>query len=284
MLIRRDKDALMCRALDWPGRLVYLIDDDIAGAAQSPDLPADYRRRLAEFDQAYHRALLERADVLLVPSEPLVRLFAQDPRITAKVLRIFPYWPFDYADDRHFAELERGAPLRIAHLGSGSHAGAFAAVAPALAELLEGSADVHLTCFGRELPPALPNRHPRIARLTPMRWPAYRRWLPRQRFHLALYPLEPTPFDVARSANKVVEHAIVGAVGLYPEDWPLADLAGGGCLTAPADPADWAAALKDAVGRRAEWPGLVRQAARSMAPCHDRTAQRAIWREVLDLG
>lgn len=283
LLIRRDEDALMQRALDWPGRLVYLIDDDIAGAAQSLALPADYRRRLAQFDRDFHRALLERADILLVSCEPLATLFTQDPRIKAEVRQIFPYWPLDFADDRHFAELENGAPLRIVHLGSGSHAGALAALAPTLAELLDGSVEVRLTCFGRELPPSLPTSHPKIERLKPMRWPAYRRWLARQRYHLALYPLEPTPFDAARSANKIVEHAIVGAVGLYPEDWPLVHLAGGGCLTAPANPADWGQALKHAVRGRTELAELSRQAARSVALHNDRVVQRALWSDVLDL-
>lgn len=284
VLIRRDEDALMRRALDWPGRLVYLIDDDIAGAAQSPNLPADYRSRLAAFDRQFHRRLLERADILLVSSQPLAALFGSDLAITAQIRLIFPYWPLDFADERHFAALDHGAALRIVHLGSGSHAGAFAALAPALAEVLGGPAEVRLICFGRQLPPGLPERHPRIERLPPMRWPAYRRWLARQRFHLALYPLEPVRFDAARSPNKMVEHAVVGAVGMYPQDWPTAQLAGGGCLTAPADPADWGHVLKQTVAERASLAALARQARRSMTVHHDRAAQRALWSDVLGLA
>lgn len=283
LLIRRDEDALMRRALDWHGRLVYLIDDDIAGAAQSPELPADYRRRLAQFDREFHQALLKRADTLLVSCEPLATHFTKDPHITAEVRQIFPYWPHDFADDQHFAELEHGAPLRIVHLGSGSHAGAFAALAPALAELLDGPVEIRLTCFGRELPPGLSAHHPRIEKLKPMRWAAYRCWLARQRYHLALYPLEATPFDAARSANKIIEHAIVGAVGIYPEDWRLVDLAGGGCLTAPVDPAHWTEALMDAVNRRSQLARLAGQAAASVADYNDPAAQRALWSDVLDI-
>lgn len=283
VLIRRDEDALMRRALDWSGCLVYLIDDDIAGAAQSPDLPEGYRERLVQFDRQFHRTLLERADILLVSSDSLAELFTRNSRITAPVRRIAPYWPMTFADDAHFAGLEHGDPLRIVHLGSGSHAGAFNALVPALAELLAGPGNVHFTYIGREAPADLPDRHPQVERVKPMRWPAYRRWLARQRFHLALYPLEPTRFDAARSPNKIIEHAIVGAVGLYPEDWPPALLAADGCLTAPADPADWREALTDAVNLKAQLAYLARQAARSVGVCNDRAAQRALWSDILDI-
>lgn len=284
VLIRRDEDALMRRALDWPGRLVYLIDDDIAGAAESPDLPADYRRRLALFEAEFHRRLLERADTLLVSSQPLAELFEREPRITAQIRQVFPYWSLDFADDRHFAGVAFGAPLQIVHLGSASHAGAFGAMVPALVEVLEGQVPVHLTYVGRQAAAGLPDRHPRITRIAPMRWPAYRRWLARQRFHLALYPLEQVRFDAARSPNKIVEHAVIGAVGLYPQDWPLTRLTGGGCLTAPIDPADWRDALKQAVEEGASLAALARQARRSVTAYHDRTAQRALWSDELGLA
>ena len=49
---------------------------------------------------------------------------------------------------------------------------------------------------------------------SPLSWWRYKRALPRLRFHLALYPLAPTAFNMARSANKLFEHAIVGAASL----------------------------------------------------------------------
>jgi hypothetical protein len=46
------------------------------------------------------------------------------------------------------------------------------------------------------------------------------------RFHLALYPLAPTPFNRARSANKLYEHAIVGAASLMSPNPALEAAAG----------------------------------------------------------
>lgn len=283
-LIRRDEDKLMRRALDWPGRLVYLIDDDIAGAAQSPDLPADYRRRLAQFDTQFHRRLLERADTIMVSSQPLATLFERDTRVTAQIRQVFPYWPLDFADEGHFASLARGLPLRIVHLGSASHAGAFNAIVPALAEVLEGQVPVHFTYFGREAASGLPDRHPRITRITPMRWPTYKRWLASQRFHLALYPLDQAAFDAARSPNKIVEHAVIGAVGLYPNDWLPTKLTAGGCLTAPADPANWEEALKQAIRNRESLASMAALARQFVAVHNNRGAQRTLWSDELGLA
>jgi hypothetical protein len=284
ILIRRDDEALMRRALDWPGRLIYLIDDDIAGAIESPDLPGDYRRRLEEFDRQFHRKLLERSDELLVSSPPLEALFGDDPRITARIQKVMPYWPMPFADTGHFEKLRGDGTLKIVHLGSGSHAGALAAVAPAVIELLARNEKVHFTYFGRESPPAFPVSHPRIAQIAPKRWPAYRRWLASQRFHLALYPLDASRFDSARSPNKIIEHAVVGAVGLYPENWVTARLAGGGSLVAPADPTDWAGALDRAVDCGPELAGLAQQASQSLASSHDPGEQRALWARLLGLS
>lgn len=284
ILIRRDNERLMHRALDWPGRLIYLIDDDIAGAVESPELPQDYRRRLDQFDKKFHRRLLERSDDLLVSSPRLEALLGDDPSITAQIRQVLPYWPLPFADTTHFDNLESGGLLKIVHLGSGSHAGAFAAMVPAVIEVLAQHEMVHFTYFGREQHPALPANHPRVARIAPMPWPAYRRWLARQRFHLALYPLDSSRFDSARSPNKIIEHALIGAVGLYPANWPTAELTGGGGLAAPADPAAWTGPLHQAIERGAELADLARQATQSLAPMHDQRVQRALWAKLLKLS
>ncbi|WP_152524757.1 glycosyltransferase family protein [Novosphingobium lindaniclasticum] len=283
ILIRRDDEELMCRALDWPGRLIYLIDDDIAGATESSDLPQDYRGRLEKFNSRFHRKLLERADELLVSSPRLEVLFGGDSGITARIRRVMPYWPMPFADADHFEDLQHGRLLKIVHLGSGSHAGTFTALAPAVMDVIARHENVHFSYFGREAPPAFPADHPRIVRIAPMRWPAYRRWLARQRFHLALYPLDQGRFDSARSPNKIIEHAVIGAVGLYPENWVTASLTGGGSIAAPVDPADWAGVMRRAVEQGSELANLARQARRSLALANDQTAQRVLWAELLGL-
>jgi hypothetical protein len=272
LLVRRDTPEVMRAALAWPGRLAYVVDDDIAGAAHSPGLPDGYRQRLAEFNQSFHQALIRRADLLLAASDALAERFAGN----ANVLRIDPCWTMPFADERHFAELGAGGELRLSHLGSGSHSGGLAAIAPAVTALLGSDPATSFTYFAAESVTAALEAHPRAYRLHPKAWPGYRRWLAAARFHLALYPLTASRFDRARSNNKLFEHAIVGAVGIYPRDWPAIDAAAGSIL-APSDPGDWAEALAAATARRSELAGLAAAAALSLSRRNTMATQRALW-------
>ena len=288
VLIRRDSPAVMRAALDWHGQLAYVIDDDIAGAADSADLPDAYRQRLAEFASDWYRQLLARADVLLVPSAALAARFTADPGIHAAIRRIEPCWREPFADQGHFAGLARGEALRIVHLGSGSHRGGLDALVPALTKVLARHPAVELTYIAQPPGIAALAAEPRARCLPTRTWPAYRRWLSRQRFHLALYPLLATAFDRARSANKLIEHAIIGAVGLYPEDWqPGRELAlahpanSPAALLAPADPADWYDALEAAIMRGAELGAIAAAASRQLSSRNFAAMQRELWSDIL---
>lgn len=273
LLIRQDDDAVMRRALDWPHRLVYLVDDDIAGAASSPGLPAAYRRRLCQFDRAFHQSLLHRADVIVVPSPVL----AETLSLHGTVELIDPFWSIPPGATDHFGS----GPLRIAHLGSGSHGGGLAPIAPALRRLAETTREIEITCIGRAGDHPALEGHPRIRRIAPMRWPRYRRWLARQRFHLALYPLAQTRFDRARSANKLLEHAIVGAAGLYPQAWAMADRLGDAALRAPDDPHAWEDMISSVVADPKRLEKAARSAQRALQPLFSPRTQQKNWERLL---
>jgi len=279
LLVRSDTPEVMRAALDWPGRLAYIVDDDIAGAADSPGLPGDYRRRLASFDATWHKPLIARADLLVAASDVLAQGLADRPGIK----RIDPYWALPMADQRHFAGLDQGGELRLVHLGSGSHLGGLSAVAPAVVGLLDRDHSISFTYVAAKVVSAALETHPRAHRLAPRNWPRYRRWLRHARFHLALYPLTASRFDRARSCNKLFEHAIAGAVGLYPQDWAFARMAGDGAMLAPGDPACWAEALAMAAARRGELAAMAARAARSLSGDDTRAMQRAIWSDFFNI-
>lgn len=283
VLIRRDTERVMREALAWPGRLAYLIDDDVAAGAASLYLPEAYRQRFARFEREFHRDLLARADLLVAPSPALVARLERDPAVRCPVAPIDPYWPRPPADQSHYAPLAQGASLRIVHLGSGSHHAALHAVAPAMNRLLDRHTDVRFTYIAaRPVDPGL-EAHGHARRIEPKTWPEYRRWLDRHRFHLALYPLMPDAFDRARSINKLVEHALVGAVGLYPEDWAPARLVAGGALSAPTDPGAWEAALEAAVAAKPDLARLAEAAAASLGGADLGGRQRRLWGGFLGL-
>jgi hypothetical protein len=214
---------------------------------------------------------------------PLVSRFAADPAITARIERIAPHWSLPLADQHHFRTIGRGGPLHIAHLGTASHAGALALIAPPIAELLDQYRQLRFTYIGRE--PCHPRlaSHAQVRRVAPMSWPRYRRWLSHRRFHLALYPLDDSPFDRARSPNKLIEHAIVGAVGIYPGSWAPARVLGDAAFAAPATPSEWANILTKVVAHPKQLIPMAERSMAAIAVCNDPAAQRRLWSSIFDI-
>jgi hypothetical protein len=198
-------------------RIVYIVDDDIAAGAADPSLPPPYRAKLAAFAEEGWPALKTAADVVIVPGTVLAAAYG------AKAHIMPPAWHQPPASTDHFARPHR---IEVVHLGTGSHSADLALVAPAFAEILEALPDVRLTLLcGAAAPDALKG-HPRVRTLRPMAWWRYKLALPQMRFHLALYPLQDSAFNRARSANKLYEHAIVGAASLMSSNLALREAAG----------------------------------------------------------
>lgn len=298
VLVRRDKPYLMREALAWGGRLAYVIDDDIQAGIACEALPETYRARLQAFAKRFHRDLLARADVVLAASDALAQALLAQPqmqrRLAPRLVRIDPVWRQPLADLAHFDALEhysdtanpniKPATLKMVMLGTGSHAGALAQMAPWLADLLAAHPHTSLTYFAPRRVDDTLEKHPRARRLEPMTWREYQRWMAHQRFHLALYPLAQTGFDRARSASKITEHAILGAAGLYPAGWAPASAMGQAALLAPDDPAQWRAAIEQAVARRAGLREIAQAAQRQLACHHPAAVQQALWLDLLGIG
>jgi len=282
LLIRRDEPELMERALKWPGVLIYLIDDDIDGAAQSPGLPGPYRDRLRLLARDHYDRLLRRADVIVTSSDALALRLTQDKRVSGEIARLDPFWTLPLADRRHFKRSGSGT-LEIVHLGTASHAGGLAKIVPAIVNTLTHHSRARLTIIGnRNVHPSL-DRHPRVRIIKPMRWPQYQHWLQQKRFHIGLYPLEDTPFDQARSINKIIEHAIVGAVGIYRDDWEPALMLHEGAISAPADLRLWETCIRNAIENVDLLEAKAASAAATVRELQLRSAQLRFWSQLLKL-
>jgi hypothetical protein len=147
--------------------------------------------------------------------------------------------------------------------------------------LLERFAPLHFTYVGRDPRFGALDAHPRVHRERPQSWRRYRRSLAKRRIHLGLYPLPDTPFNQARSRNKLLEHAIVGAVGVYSRSWPTASELQGCAILAGPDAADWIAALSPYLEEPQSLRPLVQAARRVLGPLNDPTSQRRFWADVL---
>ena len=278
LLVRQDRAHVMQRILAAPPkRLVYLIDDDIQAAGQDASLPQDYRDRLTRFHAEFHAEFVARADTLVVTSDPLLRKFSshRDVRI------VHPVWHLDLADDRHFDALAGGAPVHAMHLGTASHQAGLDFLKPVVGLLLERFARFHFTYIGRRPRLGALDLHPRIHRERPQAWRRYRKSLGQRRIHLGLYPLPDTPFNRARSRNKLLEHAVVGAVGVYSRSWPTASQLQGCAILAGEDAADWIVALSPYLEEPQRLRPLAQAARAVLSPLNDATSQRRFWADVL---
>ena len=197
-------------------KIVYVADDDFSAAASDPNLLPHYRERLAAFAKADWRVLKEAADIVIVPGSVLAEHYG------TKAMIIAPAWHKSSASLEHFSNPRR---IDIAHLGTGSHRADFDALATILSDSLRRHRETRLTLFSVAMPQALRN-NAQVRLRRPMAWWRYRLTLPRMRFHLALYPLQETPFNRARSANKFFEHALAGAASLMSPNPALVEAAG----------------------------------------------------------
>jgi hypothetical protein len=217
-------------------RIVYIADDDFAAGAADPGLPESYRARLAAFVEEGWPAVRSAADIVVVPGTILAEAYGQ------KAFVVPPAWLRLPAGTDHFSH-PRG--IEIVHLGTGSHSADLARIAPAAAEVLAAHPNARLTLFcGAAIPSALQGGS-RLRARRPMRWWRYKLMLPRMRFHLALYPLEDTAFNRARSANKLFEQALVGAASLMSSNPALREAAGPELedIFLEGDPEEWRARI-----------------------------------------
>jgi len=254
-------------------RIVYVVDDDFHAGAEDASLPEHYRLRLADFARTNWPALKAAADIVIVPGAVLAESYG------AQALIVPPAWDSQPASSEHHT-----APkyVEIAHLGTGSHRADLDLVAAPLARILDERREARLTLFAGNSAPASLKSHPRVRLKSPLSWWRYKKALPRQRFHLALYPLAPTPFNAARSANKLFEHAIVGAASLMSSNQALRAAAGPDVVRfVEGGPDGWAEAM-DAFLAKPEDMRRHAEAARAHVHATNPLAYAALqWRDIL---
>lgn len=282
LVIRHDTGAPTARGEEG---LVYLLDDAVFVGLHDRSLPAAYRAKLQAVDCAAARRLLPRVDVLVVSTPEVAESLPRGLlRPDARVVQLDPYWLGSLPGLAHF---DATTPLEVAFLGAGTHAAAIPFLGAMLGPLLRAHPEMRITVsanHGRAMARAVPPDRLRV--LSPVTWEEYRSQLAGLRAHLALYPLAETAFARARSSNKLIEHALVGAAPLYSGGWPRARLAAseGAGLALPPSPAAWAEAVAVLLDDRPGLRGLAARAQALAARINVAERQRTIWEELLALG
>lgn len=263
-------------------RLIYFIDDAVEEGAGDPSLPYLYRQKLRLVERAAERRVAPRAAAVVVSSPALARRFSG----SADTHVLHPFWSEPFAGLGHFDADEMLAPwIEIAYLGSAVHRADLEFLWPVIAPVLQAHPRVRFHLSERHrVPPALAG-HPRL-RLIPARsWSIYRAALRGRRFHLALYPLLDTPFNRARSVNKLIEHGVVGAAPLYSRVWPEAwrAAAAGAGLLLENTPEDWRAAIEGLIAQPAEMRQLAARAGALASTVNRPDEQQRLWARLLEV-
>ena len=262
------------REIDRRGlrRLIYIVDDDFAAAVADPGLPDHYRRRLAAFLRETWPILARRADLVLTSSAVIAA------RYGGRATTTIPCWPIPPADLDHF---DADATLRVGLVGGASHAADVASIADELVRAFAGLSDLEIVDFSTS------NLSQRLAMSTTRTrqtgWYRHKQVLGSMRCHLALYPLRPTAFNWARSVNKLLEHAIIGAASVVSrfaalDEWPA--LIDAECvLDVPAATGAWHEKLRSLIGDRSQ---LRRHAVKGQTAAlhlHENPPAMAFWRD-----
>jgi hypothetical protein len=277
LVMRRDRERLVRAILDdTDAEIIYLIDDNLA-ATDDASLPEGYRDRLCTLRDGIFKDMMARASLVVTSADAIKAALPEG----VPVRHLDPVWQGMPKVGRHLARSE-GERLDVVHLGTGSHGAGFDFLVPALEAVLGKLPHVHFHYFSSyELLGRL-DGHARVHRMRGKSWSAYKRALPGFRFHLGLYPLPDTPFNAARSVNKILEYTLAGCPAMYTAEWAAARgledgvnafLVSGGAEA-------WEARLTDVL-KRPDMLASVYEGARGYyARYNDPAAQRAFWQDV----
>ncbi|MEM7212043.1 MAG: hypothetical protein AAF479_09130, partial [Pseudomonadota bacterium] len=276
------RHALRAGALPERRRLIYMIDDDVEAGTRDPSLPFLYRQKLRMVEQPAERRLTRTAGVAVVASQALARVYA--PLMETHVLR--PYWSEPFASLDHFDMLDGSdAMVDLAYLGSIVHKNDLEFLLPVLACLLARHQNLRIHVPERHVLPLAFDQHPRVLRIPGLGWTAYRDGLQDRRYHIALYPLLDTPFNRARSLNKLIEHAVVGAAPIYSAGWTenASEAHGISAIRVPNRLHAWAEAASALIRAPQRAREIARGAQRLAARLNDPRPQRQLWHRLFEL-
>lgn len=265
-----------------PGRrLIYLIDDAVEEGPGDASLAFLYRQKLRLVDRDASRRIVPRAAAVVVSSPALVKHYAGE----VETHLIHPYWSDPFAGDSHFDTALRGEGwIDIAYLGSAVHRADLAFLWPVIGGVLAAYPRARFHLSDRHRVPAGMAGHPRILAIPARGWTIYRAALRGRRFHLALYPLMDTPYNRARSINKLIEHGMVGAAPLYSGTWPEAWRAGaaGAGLLLDNRAEEWRAAIEALIASPGAMCGLAARATALAHTLNQAGPQRRLWSRLLE--
>lgn len=276
IISRQASPAWIDRLMGSPAFVIYLIDDDIPAAADTPGMPHDFRRRMMELMASDMAPLLRRCDRLLITSPGLAARYA-----SAKTEFISPPYVRLPAGLDHLIAPET---IHLTYQGTESHHEDIEFLFPVLCRILARHDNVSCSLFGRRAQSASIKNHPRVKILKPMSWSDYGAFTAANPVHIALVPMLDTPFNRGKSILKVLDVASLGAAGLFSDVMPFNGVVRDGVdgLLVANDPAQW----ENAIDALLDTPGRIAVLAEAgQVRAHTLGAieiASTVWRRLLD--
>ncbi|WP_020400987.1 glycosyltransferase [Kordiimonas gwangyangensis] len=275
LIIRRDHEALVRSVLAEPdAEIIYLIDDNLE-ALHDSSLPDAYRSRLEGLRGGIYKDILARARLVVTSAQVIADSLPAGTQ--AHVMN--PAWRGRLKPGKHLARAQERVDM--VHLGTGSHGAGYSFLIPVLEEVLAAVPHSHFHYFGNAPLLATLDGHARVHRMRAKTWAGYKRALPGFRFHLGLYPLVDTPFNAARSVNKILEYTLAGCPAMYSAQWAeargLSDSKT--AFLAPDDAGAWAERLKEILAAPAVLQSVYEGACAHYDTLNDLAAQRQFWQD-----
>ncbi|MGO2264641.1 glycosyltransferase [Halomonas sp.] len=282
-------NLLLCRSLSpgwlrWLerhrnsfGYIAYLIDDDIAAAANDPTLPAAYRQRMARIVHLQPRLLMLSDEVVACSEQLAQRFVAQHGHVSVLTPPLIASLP----NLEHF-RLPPSAPMpwKIGFHGTRAHLTDLLYLAPALTAVQQGRSDTQLEIMLGKHTPAQLAGLPRVKTPDPLPWQAFRSYQASCRLHIGVAPLLETPFNQGKSFIKFLDIAAMGGVGIYSNRYPYTEIVrhGENGLLVDDAPKAWQAGLIQLLDNPEETARMAAQAARDAFAMGDSQIAAAFWR------
>ena len=185
--------------------VALLLDDDIPGVLGGADLPLLYALKTAYRYVSTKALLAEVCDAVWVSTPWLQRKYAQVPTRLVAPLYVG-------------AVPEPGAgPATYFYHGTSAHASEMAFLVEVVRQVQARLPNALFEIVGGAAVRRLFRGIPRVRVLHPMAWPDFLAWSSAARHRVGLAPLLDTPFNQARSHNKLFDITRCGAAGVYSD-------------------------------------------------------------------
>lgn len=256
----------------WFGEIYYLLDDDLLAASRDPGVPEEYRLRMLTLACDIQPRLFALVDEVVVCSEALAAVTRQyHDRISVLEPSLISTLP---------GVAHHDSPRRdIGFHGTRAHISDLSAIAPALEAVHEGCPESDFEIMLGEHTPASLQTLERVSCPAALKWQPFLDYQRARRLHIGLAPLWPSAFNRGKSWIKVLDIAVMGAVGIYSGRRPYVDVVthGRDGLLVEDDPLAWQAALERLIRHPRDTQRMAQAAAETAAAMGDTRKAQDFW-------